>query len=190
MSINQNFPQSNSHNLSFTAGIPRNVGAPATPQIAIRPASLPTVAVRSWHKPVNTCALAVRAYGHTVIGALGEVIAKRWLQDGGYRVETCKGADLAVLDPTTGALLYIEVKTARRGINGRWSAVLEKQDHTSAKNADRVILFCVTADRQTIPFVIPASEIAGRRSINIPTDPRTYAGRWAQYRADWGTDPL
>lgn len=143
-----------------------------------------------WRKPDNTGALAVRAYSHNVIGALGEAIAAAWLRAGGYHVSGSEDSDLRVVNPFTGEALRVEVKTARRGKDGCWRATLEKTKHTSIRNADHLILLCVDIDCQVIPFSIPTQELRNHRVVAITSRPRSYSGQWSAYRVGWGGDPL
>lgn len=118
------------------------------------------------------------------LGAAGELLVARALEERGYRVSTShhkKAGDLTIITDE-GQIVYIEVKTARRGTDGKWHFTLYKkgsQDHTGA---DVVILLCITKSGSATPFVIPISALENQHQACITSYPTTYGGRLAQFR--------
>jgi Holliday junction resolvase-like predicted endonuclease len=119
------------------------------------------------------------------VGIIGEMIAAEYLRRAGCRVQpTEQGSrrgDLRVITPA-GELLYIEVKTARRGKDNKWRFTLIKTGHTDHRATNAVLLLAVTRSAAVVPFIIPTPDIRDRRHIVITSNPRTYAGKFAAYR--------
>lgn len=121
------------------------------------------------------------------LGAYGEIVALDWLTETGYLAEHAKGCDLIVGDPFTNKVRKVEVKAARMSENGSYEFTLFKRDHTDHKHSEFVVLLCFCPDGAILPFVIPVTAILLVNKITIPTDPRTYTGRFAQYMNLSGT---
>lgn len=118
------------------------------------------------------------------VGALGECAAKRLLEKAGYEVRQgwhC-GWDLRVMDRDTGQIVYLEVKTARQGKDGKWRFTLVKDGRTDHRRSDRVVLLAALDSGRIIPFLLPTAVIEARRHIVITSHPERYAGRFAAYR--------
>jgi hypothetical protein len=117
------------------------------------------------------------------LGKLGEFTVWRALEAAGYQVKRARmfQGDLRAISPD-GEIFHVEVKTARRGGDGKWRACLYKRGHADHKHADVVVLLAVCGV-QAVPFVIPASRLPGRQCV-ITSDPQRYAGRLAVYRRD------
>lgn len=125
------------------------------------------------------------------VGHLGELAAVLLLERAGYKVhipETRTTGDLHAINPNTGELIRVEVKTARRGKDRKWRFTLLKIDpndgspQTDHRYSDIVLLLAVTLSGALVPFVIPVQAVAARHQIAITSDPRTYGGRFAIYR--------
>lgn len=120
--------------------------------------------------------------GAQSLGVYGELLARCWLTSSGYLVRSSRGCDLIAAHTTTGELYRVEVKTARRGMDGRFNFTLEKCGHTNHKLSDVVILLCVQYHWKVIPFVIPLDVIEDRSAIAIRSDPLAYGGKYSPFR--------
>lgn len=118
------------------------------------------------------------------IGMIGEQLVYQALEAAGYRPVTLQhgGCDLRAISPATGEIFCVEVKTSRRGKDGRWRFKLYKAGHTDHRKSQVVVLLAITLSGDVIPFVIPTSELQNQRQAVISSDPRTYSGRLAAYR--------
>lgn len=117
------------------------------------------------------------------VGVLGELIARKLLEQH-YIVkhpQESKTGDLHCIDPATGEVVYIEVKTARRNKRGRWRFQLWKKGKTSHKHSDYFLLLAIVHPTTVIPFLVPTSEITSK-SITISSEPIRYNGSYARYR--------
>lgn len=128
------------------------------------------------------------SFNKGAVGALGETLTARALEEYGYKVSTSHHSgfgDLTVCDGFTGELLYVEVKTARQGKDKRYRFCLHKKDQygqTTHRGTNYVILQCVTKSGHCVAFVIPTSIVRDVKNITISANPRTYAGKYAKYR--------
>lgn len=130
--------------------------------------------------------IALADRGRKAIGLMGELIAKRLFESACYSVVTPQPkqhrGDLVVTDTFTGEMLKIEVKTARRGKDGKWRFTLWKKNHTDHRDADYVVLLPVLKSGRVVPFVIPVSELENQKQAVITSHPENYAGRLSVYR--------
>ena len=117
------------------------------------------------------------------LGRLGEFTVWNALERAGYHVRRARmfQGDLHAISPD-GEIFHVEVKTARRGGDGKWRACLQKRGCCDHKHADLVVLLAVCGV-QAVPFVIPAAKLPGRQCV-ITSDPQRYAGRLAVFRQD------
>lgn len=117
------------------------------------------------------------------LGRLGEFTVWNALECAGYTVRRARmfQGDLRCVSPD-GEIYYVEVKTARRGRDGKWRARLYKRGCTDHRHADLVVLLAVVGVR-AVPFVIPVRDLPGRQCV-ITSDPERYAGRLAAFRQD------
>lgn len=124
---------------------------------------------------------------HTSIGNLGEAWLAQKLQKRGYRVTIAhERGDLTVITPD-GEILYVEVKTARANVQGRYAFTLYKQSKSGkvkadCRQTDFVALLCVMQSGAIVPFIVPTSILRTNKSTGITSNPRSYAGRLAQFR--------
>lgn len=119
------------------------------------------------------------------IGTLGELTAKQLFAESGYfatRAQRRRAGDLAVVDRATGELHRVEVKTARRCVDGKWRFCLYKKGHTDHRDSDWVLLLAVRADGAVVPFLVPVAVLADQRQAVITSDPLHYSGKLARYR--------
>lgn len=117
------------------------------------------------------------------LGKLGEFTVWNALEASGYQVRRARmfQGDLHVISPD-GEVFYVEVKTARRGKDGKWRFGLIKPGCTDHRHADLVVALAVVGC-QAVPFVIPVGELPGRQCV-ITSDPQRYAGRLSAFRQD------
>lgn len=120
--------------------------------------------------------------GPQSLGVYGELLARCWMVEGGYLVRSSRGCDLIAAHTTSGELFRVEVKTARRGVDGRFNFTLSKAAHTNHKLSDVTILLCVQYHWKVIPFVIPLAAIEDRLAIAIRADPLSYGGKYSPFR--------
>lgn len=127
------------------------------------------------------------------VGFAGELLASRALQANGYHVRLShERGDLSVILPSTGEVVAVEVKTARYGKDGTYRFTLYKHwqgrqcaDH---RNADIVILLCVSRTGHAIPFVVPVPIVGDRRVVAITSRfPTKYAGWLTPFRQTLGS---
>lgn len=120
------------------------------------------------------------------IGALGECVAKLMLQKSGYVVSGAhpkeKRGDLLLVEPTSGKIFSIEVKTARRSSDKRWHFLLFKSGKTDYRHADFVLLLQVLKSGTCVPFLIPVEALGERSQVCIGKPAVDYVGMWAKYR--------
>lgn len=119
------------------------------------------------------------------MGRYGEQQVQLFLLMCGFKVEKAKYGcgDLYVSNENNH--LCLEIKTANKGNEGTYKATLESKTRRGiTENVDFVILVTVN-NGENIYFIIPASVVRGLRAIKITSDPKTYHGKWAQYRYRW-----
>lgn len=120
------------------------------------------------------------------IGGIGEIWLSEALRNQGYEVtpgiQGQKRGDLTAVDPRSGEMTRIEVKTARRGKDGHWRFTLVKKGHTDHRHADKVALLAVLKTGDVVLFMIPVEEIKNRRSAVISNHPEQYNGQLAKWR--------
>jgi len=125
----------------------------------------------------------VEILNRRTLGKLGEFTVWAALERSGYQVRRARmyQGDLHAISPE-GEIFMVEVKTARRGGDGKWRACLYKRGCTDHKHADIVVLLAVCGV-QAVPFVIPAASLPGRQCV-ITSDPQRYAGKLSVYRQE------
>lgn len=120
------------------------------------------------------------------IGGIGEIWLAEALRKQGYEVtpgiQGQKRGDLLAVDPRSGEMTRIEVKTARRGKDGKWRFTLVKKGCTDHRHADKVALLAVLKTGDVVLFMMPVDEIETQRSIAICSHPEHYNGRFAKWR--------
>ncbi|MDX2161163.1 MAG: hypothetical protein SF162_07560 [bacterium] len=121
-------------------------------------------------------------------GRMGEQIVFRALERQGYQVITAREreyrGDLVVIDPVTGQVTRIEVKTARPGAQG-YQFCLERHGRyafTTLSHSDVLILMAITRAGLPVPFVIPAQAYPRIKKLTIASEPTRYAGKYARFR--------
>jgi alkylation response protein AidB-like acyl-CoA dehydrogenase len=120
------------------------------------------------------------------VGALGERLAAALLEKAGYVVSFTQPGqqrgDLVAIQPGTGEMIFVEVKTARRGRDGKWRFTLRKRGCTDHRHADVVILLAVLKSGRPVPFVVPVDTLRHKNHAVITSHPEAYNGRLAVYR--------
>jgi len=98
--------------------------------------------------------------------------------------------DLLVVDTDTGELWRVEVKSMRLDSQGRYQACLKRQIKarvcTDAAHSEFVLLLAFPRIGAPTPFLIPSDAVRGLKQIRIASDPKTYAGKWSQFRCSDG----
>lgn len=123
---------------------------------------------------------------HTALGAAGECWAAQEFARRGFLVHDDHTlGDLVIVDPGTGEIIVIEVKTCRVNSDGKYRANLQKKGHCSHRKSDFVLLVTVTRSGAITPFLVPVLAVWNIRCLSIGSDPRTYAGKYSQYRNQW-----
>lgn len=118
------------------------------------------------------------------VGLYGETIVREVLSQKGYEVVTPQsGVDLQVIDPETGEILGVEVKTSRRGKHG-WQFTLWKKGSQNHHLSDIVILLAHVKVGLPVAFVIPTKHIRDLHSIKIASHPLNYDGKYARFRQE------
>lgn len=123
-------------------------------------------------------------------GTIGEQTAAAMFQQAGYEVSGIahgdQRGDLLVVDTDTGECWRVEVKSMRRGSEGRYQACLKRQIKarvcTDAAHSEFVLLLAFPRIGAPIPFLIPSAATQNRKQITISKDPLTYQGVWSQFR--------
>lgn len=125
-------------------------------------------------------------FTHVDLGETGQDVAMIAFANAGYLADfpqDKKSGDIRLKDWLTGEIFSVEVKTSRRDSQGRFQFGMKRRRpnggyKTDVAHSDFALLLAVCDE--IIPFVIPA-EICPT-CIAIPGNPKTYAGKWAQYR--------
>lgn len=124
-----------------------------------------------------------------VTGYLGEILILELLKDTRWRAYQPRAhhiGDLVVTDTSTGEILKVEVKTARRGTyQGRWQFLLRKHDQhgvTDISHSDIVILLAIDDNNRIYPYVIPSKFMEQRTKVALTSHPEKYSGRIASFR--------
>lgn len=129
--------------------------------------------------------VALLSTSHTNVGAAGEKIAAIALQKAGYTVQAMrpgdKAGDLRVITGD-GEILRVEVKTARQTAGYGWKFMLQKGTKTDHHHADILLLLCVEASGNVIPFVCPVAALANVKQCTVCKNIRQYSGKLAKYR--------
>lgn len=117
------------------------------------------------------------------LGTAGEGVIAHYLEKAGYDVSTNHNpCDLQVF-LKNGAVVYIEVKTARfTSRPKRWQFCLYRKDCTDHRKAHVVILLCASKAGYGVPFVLPISAVSSIKQLQITCgNPREYTGKYARY---------
>lgn len=122
------------------------------------------------------------AQTEVAVGLLGEIAVARAFEANGYGVDISHNCgDLTVID-TDGVIHRVEVKTSRKGTDGRWRFTLYKKGSQDHRKADFVVLLALAKTGHGIPFVLPIDVCRSKHSATISTWPLTYNGWLSQYR--------
>lgn len=139
---------------------------------------IPEIAIKRPHLYATASRVAV--------GTIGELWARNQIQD--IDLKCVNGdryyGDLKAVHPGTGEIANIEVKTARRGKDGKWRFTLRKRGHTDHRQTDFLILIALTVSA-TIAFIIPTAKLVAKNHAVITSHPKQYTGRLAEYRNAW-----
>lgn len=124
---------------------------------------------------------------HVLTGNFGEDYVYRLLVNSGYIVrKTAKFAfsgDLEVIDPSTGEIFKIEVKTANQNpLNGRFQFCLRKTGKTDCSYSDFVILVCIDTEGKIYLYCAHCSCFNGSQLVGITSHPTKYKGKYAAFR--------
>lgn len=122
------------------------------------------------------------AQTHVAVGLAGEVVIARAFEANGYTVDISHDrGDLHVFD-ADGVMSIVEVKTSRKGADGRWRFCLYKKGSQNHRKADFVVLLAVGKTGFGVPFVVPIHVVRDKNAVCIPRWPLDYQGYLAPYR--------
>lgn len=154
----------------------------------------PTLFGYQSHQPAlpELAAMVNTKPSRNALGWMGEVTIQRQLEAAGYQVRLARRGegDLHVVDPHTGWVLRIEVKTAMRSTDRKWRFTLWSKGRTNYRNSDVVILLAVLDDYQYIPYTIPVANLGQRSQLCITSNPQSYKGWLSVYRLSPATNLL
>src|SRR3972149_4905962 len=109
------------------------------------------------------------------VGTMGEITIARMLECSGYDVSFThpgeKRGDICAVSRSTGEIMRIEVKTARRATDGKYRFTLFKKGHTDYRDSDVVILLPVLKSGRVVPFVLPVERLGKRSTVLITSPP-------------------
>lgn len=116
-------------------------------------------------------------------GAAGETFAAELLKAAGYDVvrrgKTRQG-DLRAADKTTGEFWNIEVKTAAKRPDGKFTFQLVVDGQTNYRHADYVLLLAVSSNGVVAPYLIKTELLSDRKTITLPANANN--SKWADFR--------
>lgn len=122
---------------------------------------------------------------HYQLGLSGEKYIVDKISASGYiaRFAGCErfSGDCLAINQYTGEILKIEVKTAQCGAKGEYRFCLIKENHTSHKHSDFVVLVCVDNNGTHYTYVIPSSLIFSTY-ITISSHPTRYRGKYSPFK--------
>jgi hypothetical protein len=122
------------------------------------------------------------AQTEVAVGLAGEIAVAHAFEANGYEAEIeHERGDLRVTDER-GQIHRVEVKTARRGTDGRWRFNLYKKGSQDHRGADYVVLLALAKTGHGVPFVLPIAACRDKHHISIATWPLFYRGQWSPYR--------
>ena len=108
-------------------------------------------------------------------GSYGEQIVKTLTAGGLGKIG--RDSDIVLSDGT-----QIEVKTARKGKDGKYRARLYKPGSQDHRKSDYVVF--VLLDDRVYFYVIPTDDIRDHVQLTITSHPNTYNGKYAQYKQE------
>lgn len=123
---------------------------------------------------------------HVLTGNFGEDYVYRLLVNSGYIVRRTSNfafsGDLEVIDPSTGEIFKIEVKTANQSHKNRFSFCLRKTGKTDCTYSDFVILVCIDTEGKIYLYCAHCSCFGGAQLVTISSHPANYKGKYATFR--------
>lgn len=120
---------------------------------------------------------------HVKTGIRGETIVWDYLEAMGYDLfypDTAFCGDIGVKDPLNGETYKVEVKTANRGIDGKYNFCLKKSGHTDCSHSDIVALVFMVKRKQPQIRFIKALEFGSMLNVKIASLPEKYKGKWSK----------
>lgn len=142
--------------------------------------------MKSYHSLSATIAFHA-ATSSVDLGNAGERLAIALFKDNGFLAEKesekFKG-DIRVVSPTTGEVIKVEVKTARKAENGRerWQFCLNRDGMTSCLYSDFCLLFAVLRGG-VAAYLVPKQALGKLKVIEI-SNPKKYKGKLAKFKID------
>jgi hypothetical protein len=124
---------------------------------------------------------------HVLTGNFGEDYVYRLLVNSGYIVRrTAKFAfsgDLEVIDPYTGEIFKIEVKTANQHpVKNYFHFCLRKTGKTDCTYSDFVILVCIDKEGKIYLYCAHCNCFNGAQLVTVSSHPTKYKGKYAAFR--------
>lgn len=126
------------------------------------------------------------------LGAVGERFAQEQFEKAGYVVSIPtekKAGDLRVMNPITGEVMRVEVKTGRDGVDGRWQFCITrrigKRNKTDCHHADVVVVQAVSSvTGLVVTYVIPTGELDGQAIMRL-SQAGSARSKWARFLSDY-----
>lgn len=126
------------------------------------------------------------------LGAEGEQFARQQFEAMGYVVSIPtekKAGDLRVMNPDTGEVLRVEIKTGRDGRDGRWQFCITRRavgrNKTNCQDSDMVVVQAVNAITGLVMvYVIPTKEVNGQAILRI-SQAGSARSKWARFMSDY-----
>lgn len=115
-------------------------------------------------------------------GAAGETFAEDLFKKAGYEVRKSRKheGDLKAIDTDTGELWNIEVKTAWKRPDGKFTFQLIVDGHTDYRHADYVLLLAVSSNGVVAPYLIKTENLQDRKTITLPANMNN--SKWSHFR--------
>lgn len=117
-------------------------------------------------------------------GFAGEYFARHFFNRYGFIAEKQserKRGDLRVIEPVTGQVWKVEVKTAHRRPDGKWCFQIIGTGNASTdyRHADYLFLLALLSGGKIATYLIPTKHLKNRKTITISN---VNKGMWTDYR--------
>jgi hypothetical protein len=119
---------------------------------------------------------------HTRLGMNGELHIQNMLKNLNFDVFTPEGdfsGDLSVFSWAYGMTFKIEVKTAKKGIDGSYKFCLYREGKTNCKYSD-IIALVFYNDRKYVVRFISCDKVSHIKNLKITSHPDKYNGKYSK----------